>query len=87
MISNATDVKAVAEKNFRIRYPYMNHSKSASIELDTMMCNLTMFNTKFEMKGKQLFYLAEGDEPNSAFKFSLMDGGIFLTRKVMDVWT
>ena len=86
MISTAKEIAARGGRSFRDRYVLCNTTEPV-IELDTLSCNITLISAEGVQKGKQQFYLANGDEPNSAFKFSLSNQTIFLTRKVNEVWT
>lgn len=86
MISSATEVVAEPKTYFRASYPFFNKTQPV-VELDVLTCNVSLISAKGELKGNQFYYLTDGDEPNSAFKFALIDECITLTRKVTDLWT
>ena len=83
--SSAVNTTVVVTKKFRERYTFCNRTEPV-FEIDTLTCNLTLIGATGDLKGTQRFYFTEGDQTNSAFKFALIQGGIFLTRKVTNVW-
>lgn len=80
------EAKAQAKASFRDPYILLGYDDTP-IELDTLTCIVKFTDKKGADVGKMKFYLAEGDEPDSAFRFSLIQTSIVITRKLENIWT
>ena len=76
---------AAGEKTLRNSYGLHGHNESI-IQLDALKCSVSVFHGQGESEESEDFCLAEGDEPNSAFQFTVKDLNIILTRKFTDIW-
>jgi hypothetical protein len=79
-------ITAAGEKTIRNSYGLYGHNESV-VQLDTVKCSVSLFQGDGGAEETEEFSLTEGDEPNSAFQFTVNeDLYILLARKIKDVW-
>lgn len=78
-------VTAAGEKTIPNSYGLQGHNDSM-IQLDTIKCSVSVFQDEGGAEITEEFYLAEGDEEDSAFLFTVDDLNIVLKRKVTNLW-
>ena len=78
-------ITAAGEKKVPNSYGLQGYDDTI-IQLDTVECSVSLFLGEGGADETEEFHLCEGDEPKSAFLFTVKDLNICLVRKVKNIW-
>lgn len=79
-------ITAEGVASFKNRYDLVDFNET-KLEVDTLTCLVRFVDEKGNAKVKLEYHFCEGDDPDSAFRFSLTQKSFILANKVNDIWS